>query len=211
MGATGGTGGTAGSGGTGGAGGVDASAGAGGMDAGLVCAPMLDLDGGVDGAVTDASAADSGSGDAATDGGDAGGSVYKWRDWANNACKDCPAPMVDCVDFEGASTFDPATRILKLELAPATADVIHGTVSLHWIGQAKDGGTPPSGYTNTLPLTVDKNALTADFSADVPTGAIAVGSISLELRDACGTTSYPPLMHSLAPEAGTVMPIYCEF
>ncbi len=222
-----GTGGTGGTAGTGGAGGMDASAGAGGMDAGLVCSPMLDLDGGVDGSAADASALDGGAADgsaadasaldggaadgSAADSGDGGGTVYKWRDWANNACRDCPATTVGCTDFEGASTFDPATRILTLELAPGTADIISGTVGLLWQGPLADGGSITSSFTNAVPFTVDKNTLTADFSAEVPANFTSISSIGMELHDACGATDYPPLMHAVMPEAGTVLPVYCEF
>ncbi|HMR08002.1 MAG TPA: hypothetical protein PKA88_19605, partial [Polyangiaceae bacterium] len=136
-------------------------------------------------------------------------SITQWRDWAANACKQCPTSPVLCSQLTGtSSTFDPVTKLLTLVVAPGVAEVLSGTVSFDWDALASDGGLINGSVTNA-PLTVDKNALSIDLKGKVPDGVFSLYSMSVDLTDACGTVTSENSFKQSGVDAGTLN-IYCE-
>jgi hypothetical protein len=197
-----GTGGTSGTGATGGSGATNGASGSGatggtGTDAGdasidaPVDAPMDTFDAGLECPpipVPDAGdAGDAGDADTADAFTTEGGLLKRWRDWSANACRNCPAVAVECPDVATAASFDPATEILRLELAASIAELVSGTISFHWDATLDDGGYDTG--TATVPFVVDENALIADLSSQLPPGVNFLYTIDVQLTDACGIVS----------------------
>jgi hypothetical protein len=146
------------------------------FDAGLECPPIPVPDAG--------DAGDADTADAFTT---EGGLLKRWRDWSANACRSCPAVAVECPDVATTASFDPATEILRLELAAGIAELVSGTISFHWDAVLDDGGFDSG--TATVPFVVDENAIVADLSSQLLPGVNFLYTIDVQLTDACGIVS----------------------
>jgi hypothetical protein len=208
KGGTGGSGGSSGSTGTGGAGGTGGGTGGTGGSAGAVDAS----DDGADATDSGPLCPDVPAGDSGVAGAGPDATIGQWRDWATATCQPCPAREIECGDLEGAATFDTATKVLRIQLAPGIAQL----VSARLVISAFDGTYPDGGNIDaqaTATFTVDENTLTADLSAQVPDGVDFVQSIELELDDACGlqSTVGPLWSYPEVPaDSATIINIYCE-
>ena len=192
VGGTGGVAGMAGSSGASGAGGgPGGAAGAAGMDASVDAAPDA-ADAAMEAEAGLVCPSDGGGVDAASDAGDAGDASTvggQWRDWDAGICRPCPASMLDCDSLLGppAPTFDPATGLLVVHVAPGTAEVVSGALDYRYHVSTDAGQVVIDGP--TTPVQVDKNELTVDLSAVVPPTVEEIGHGIFTLTDACGAVS----------------------
>jgi hypothetical protein len=177
------------------------------FDAGLQCPALAVPDPG--------DAAD--AGDAASEFVNEAGLLLRWRDWSANACRNCPAVAVECPALVATASFDPTTGALRLELAAGTAELISGTISFHWDALDDEGGYVSG--TASVPFVVEKNALTADLSNQLPAGLTFIYNINVLLTDACGMASeFPelrvdrnPIDPDAGPDAGQTWRVRCAF
>jgi hypothetical protein len=112
----------------------------------------------------------------------------QWRDFAAGACKACPGAYLGCNQLiGGGASFDLASRVLTLHVAPGLAQVVSASLQANLNYALPDGGF--SSPTRTVQGTPQRNAITFDLAPFIPGTLTSMYNGYVTVTDACGSVS----------------------